>query len=70
MLIELAEVRCRAARRRRSRKAAFDQALAVVEAAPDLDGVDIAAEGGELLLLQGADPSRGIEEMTPMLARL
>jgi len=24
--------------------------------------VDVAAEGGELLLLQGADPSRGIEE--------
>ena len=58
MLIELAEVRRSRPRSVRSLEGLLDQALAVVEASLHLQGVHVAAEGRELLLLQLAHPAR------------
>ena len=62
MLIEFAEVRRRRRAECRVLECFLHQPLAVVEAAAHLQGMDIPAEGGELLFLQLAHASRGVED--------
>ena len=62
MLIEFAEVRRSAARSAASWNASFTRRWQSSKLPAHLQGMHVPAEGGELLFLQLADPSRRVED--------
>ena len=55
MLIEFAEVRLHCFEISGFKEGRFDHALAIIKAAVDFQGGDVATQCGELFLLQAAD---------------